>query len=127
MEVFVRYTGAVGGCSVLLDFEILQEDNYFPRYTTFTRTTAELHCIFRHFFLLNSKKYVVEYQNLVATVPVHCRTEFVKYEIDPRHCKPRVHNVKYRANRDKNVFVVLRKKSDSIKRKDGVTYESGDF
>ena len=39
------------------------------------------------FFLLSSKKYVVEYQNLVVTVLLHFRTEFVKYEIDPRHCK----------------------------------------
>ena len=35
---FLPYTGE--GCSLLLGFEILQEDNYFPRYTTFTRKTA---------------------------------------------------------------------------------------
>ena len=76
------------GCSLLFGFEILQEDNYFPRYTTFTRKIAKLHCIFRHFFLLSSQRYVAEYQNLVVTVPLHFRTEFVKYEIDPRHRKP---------------------------------------
>ena len=83
---FLPYTDEE--CSLLLDFEMLQEDNYFSRYTTFTRRTANLHFIFRHFFLLSSKKYVVEYQNLVVTVPLHLKTEFVKYEIDPRHCKP---------------------------------------
>ena len=80
------YTGE--GRGLILGFEILQEFNYFPRYSTFTSKTAKLPCIFRHFFLLSSKKYVVEYQNLVVTVPLHFRT---KYEVDPRHCKPEVY------------------------------------